>query len=74
MFLYSVCVCEGEHLTQLYPVGVTVCFFFLFFFLQLTKSLYLGCACDWQVNLLCSLLEMSVPGGLSYMHFTPFLI
>lgn len=35
-------------------------------------SLYLECACDWQVHLLCSLSEMSVPGGLSYMHFTPF--
>lgn len=35
-------------------------------------SLYLECACDWQVHLLCSLSEMSVPGGVSYMHFTPF--
>lgn len=73
MFLYSVCVCECEHLAQLYLVGVTVSFFF--FFPQLiVLSLYLECACDWQVNLLCSLWEMSVSGGLSYMHFTPFLI
>lgn len=73
MFLYSVCVCECEHPTQLYSVGVIVSVS-LFFLQLMVKSLYLGCACDWQVNLLCSLLEMSVPGGLSYMHFTPFLI
>lgn len=71
MFLYWVLVCE--HVAQLFLVGVTLFLFVFVFFTLIVISLYLECACDWQGNLLCSLSEMSVPGGLSYMHFTPFL-
>lgn len=67
--LVRVCVCGC--VAQSYHMGVGFFFYKKFFF-----NCYMhfqGCACDWQVNLLCSLSEMSVQGRPSYMHFTPFV-